>query len=178
MDASEAVAGARRAVVPGDMRRAAAAFPRGVALVTGTGRLGLHVDTFIPVSLDPPLVAFSPSQRSLTWRRIRRAGRIGISVLGARHAPGLRERARAGADSLAGLDLELADGIPVVRDALAVLLCSFEAEHRAGDHTIAVARVLEVRHGTAGEALVFHRGAFGTVTFADDLPGVYRPPVD
>lgn len=165
MDASAAVTGASPAVVPWDLRRAASAFPRGVALVTGAGRLGLHVDTFIPVSLDPPLVAFSPSRKSLTWRRIRRGGRIGISVLGARHAPGLRERARAGADSLAGLDLELAGAVPVVRDALAILLCALAAEHPAGDHTLAVARVLEVRHGRPGAPLVFQGGAFGTVRF-------------
>jgi 3-hydroxy-9,10-secoandrosta-1,3,5(10)-triene-9,17-dione monooxygenase reductase component len=170
MDASRAPAGDVPAIVPGDLRRAVSAFPRGVALVTGAGGLGLHVDTFIPVSLDPPLVAFSPSRRSLTWRRIRRGGRIGISVLGARHAPGLRERARAGADSLAGLDLELAGGIPVVRDALAVLVCAFEAEHGAGDHTLAVARVLEVRHGAGGAALVSHRGVFGTVAVPPSHP--------
>ena len=168
MEAS--IAPAAGAFVPGDLRRAASTFPRGVALVTGPGRLGIHVDTFISVSLDPPLVAFSPSRRSMTWRRIRRAGRIGISVLGARHAPGLRERARPGADSLAGLDLELVDGVTVVRDAPAVLLCTLEAEHGAGDHTIAVARVLEVRLGAGATPLVYHRGAFGTVAATPRCP--------
>jgi len=178
MEASGAIAATPGAVVPGDLRRAASTFPRGVALVTGPGRLGIHVDTFISVSLDPPLVAFSPSRQSLTWRRIRRAGRIAISVLGVHHAPGLRERAQPGADSLAGLSLELVGGVTVVRDALAVLLCTLEAEHRAGDHTLAVARVLEVRHGVGGAPLVYHRGAFGTVAFAGGQPAVYRPRMD
>jgi 3-hydroxy-9,10-secoandrosta-1,3,5(10)-triene-9,17-dione monooxygenase reductase component len=171
--------GARTAAVTdADLRRAASAFPTGVALVTGPGGLGLHVDTFISVSLDPPLVAFSPSRQSLTWRRIRRDGRIGISVLGAQHAAGLHDRARPGADSLAGLEVELAGAVPVVRDALAVLLCVLEAEHPAGDHTLVVARVLEVRDGAGGAPLVFHRGAFGTVArFAQALPAVYPRPV-
>lgn len=151
-------------VAPPDLRRAAAAFPTGVALVTAPGGLGLYVDTFISASLDPPLVAFAPARRSLTWRRLRRAGRIGISVLGAQHAAGLRDRARPGADRLAGLDVELlAGGVPVVRDALAILLCSLESEHPAGDHTIAILRVLEVRDGAGDTPLVFHGGAFGTV---------------
>ena len=155
--------GAKPAVAPDALRRAASAFPTGVALVTAPGGLGLHVDTFIAASLDPPLVAFSPSRRSLTWRRIRRAPLLGISVLGTQHAAGLRERARPGADSLAGLPVELLDGgVPVLRDAPASLLCALEAEHPAGDHTIAVARVLAIRDGD-GDPLVFHRGAFGTL---------------
>ena len=170
MDASPARSAGAPAIAPGDLRRAVSTFPRGVALVTGSGGLGLHVDTFIPVSLDPPLIAFAPSRRSLTWRRIRRAGRIGISVLGARHAPGLRERAQAGADSLAGLELELAGGVPVVRAARAHRLCTVEAEPVAGAHTRAGARGDAVRHGAGGAPLVFHRGAFGTVLFADGLP--------
>jgi len=145
-----------------DLRSAASAFPTGVALVTAPGGLGLHVDTFIAASLDPPLVAFSPSRGSLTWRRLRRAPRIGISVLGAQHAAGLRERARPGADSLAGLDVELLEGgVPVVRDAPAVLVCELVAEHPAGDHTLAVARVLSVRERPGGTPLVFHRGQLG-----------------
>jgi flavin reductase (DIM6/NTAB) family NADH-FMN oxidoreductase RutF len=152
--------GAKPAAVPADLlRSAASAFPTGVALVTAPGGLGLHVDTFIAASLEPPLVAFSPSRQSLTWRRLRRAPRLGISVLGAQHAAGLRERARPGADSLAGLELELLDGdVPVVRDAPAVLLCTLVAEHPAGDHTLAVARVLSVHERAGSEPLVFHRG--------------------
>ena len=146
-------------VTPAELRRAASAFPTGVALVTAPGGLGLHVDTFISASLDPPLVAFAPSRGSLTWRRIRRHPVLGISVLGAQHAAGLRERARPGADSLAGLDVELLEGgVPVVRDAPAVLVCELVAEHPAGDHTLAVARVLSVRERPGGTPLVFHRG--------------------
>jgi flavin reductase (DIM6/NTAB) family NADH-FMN oxidoreductase RutF len=159
-------------VTPAELRRAASAFPTGVALVTAAGGLGLHIDTFISASLDPPLVAFAPSRGSLTWRRIRRHPVLGISVLGAQHAAGLRERARPGADTLDGLDVELLRGVPVVRDALAILLCAPEAEHPAGDHTLALARVLEVRDGGRDVPLVSHRGTLGGA-----LPAVYRRPV-
>jgi len=151
-------------VAPGDLRRAASRFPTGVALVTSPGGLALVIDTFISVSLEPPLIAFSPSRTSLTWRRMRAAGRFGVSVLGAQHVEGIRERARPGADRLAGLDVELlAGGVPVVRDALAVLVCSLESEHVAGDHTVAIGRVQEARHNGDGPPLVFFGGEFGTV---------------
>jgi flavin reductase (DIM6/NTAB) family NADH-FMN oxidoreductase RutF len=151
-------------VASDDLRRAAARFPTGVALVTAPGGRALVIDSFISVSLEPPLIAFSPSRTSLTWRRMRTTGRFGVSVLGARHAEGIRERARPGADRLAGLDVELLTGVPVVRDALAVMVCTLEREHAAGDHTVAIGRVRQIRQGEDEPPLVFFGGEFGTVS--------------
>ncbi|HET8758846.1 MAG TPA: flavin reductase family protein [Solirubrobacteraceae bacterium] len=151
---------AAEAIDPLELRRAASRFATGVALVTAPGGAALVIDSFISASLDPPLVAFTPSRASLTWRRMRATGRFAVNVLGARHAAGLRERARPGADRLAGLDVELTtDAVPVLRDALAVLLCTFEREHAAGDHTLVLGRVHAVRHGPSEPPLVFFDGA-------------------
>ena len=149
-------------IAPAELRRAASRFAKGVALVTAPGGHGLVVDSFISASLDPPLVAFAPSRTSLTWRRMRRTGRFGVSVLDATHAGSIRERARPGADRLAGLDVELLEGVPVLRDALAALVCGLEAEHDAGDHSIVLGRVLAIRHGEARPPLVFFGGGFST----------------
>ena len=151
------------AVAPVELRRAASRFATGVALVTAPGGLALVVDSFISASLEPPLVGFTPSRLSLTWRSMRRTGRFGVSILDAAHAGQIRERARPGADRLAGLDLELLDGVPVVRDGLASLVCALEAEHSAGDHTIVLGRVLAIRHGDERLPLVFFRGGFSTL---------------
>jgi 3-hydroxy-9,10-secoandrosta-1,3,5(10)-triene-9,17-dione monooxygenase reductase component len=150
------------AVAPVELRRAASRFATGVALVTAPGGLALVVDSFISASLDPPLVAFAPSRTSLTWRSMRRTGRFGVSVLDATHAGSIRERARPGADRLAGLDVELLEGVPVLRDALATLVCALEGEHAAGDHSIVLGRVLAIRHGEARPPLVFFGGGFST----------------
>jgi flavin reductase (DIM6/NTAB) family NADH-FMN oxidoreductase RutF len=93
---------------------------------------------------------------------MRRTGRFGVSVLDAAHADGIRERARPGADRLAGLDVDLLDGVPVVRNALASFVCALEAEHPAGDHSIVLGRVLAIRHGEARPPLVFFGGGFST----------------
>ena len=123
------------------------------------------MDSFISVALEPPLIAVSPSRASLTWRRMRSTGRFGVSTFGAHHAEGIRERARPGADRLRGLDVELlAGGVPVVRDALAVLLCTLEAESVAGDHTVAIGQMREIRFGGDERPLVFHRGDLGTAS--------------
>jgi flavin reductase (DIM6/NTAB) family NADH-FMN oxidoreductase RutF len=154
-------------VTPPDLRRAASRFASGVALVTAPGGHALVVDSFVSLSLEPPLVGFSPSRGSRTWWRMRRTGRFGVNVLGAGHADSIRERARPGADRLAGLDITVsASGVPVLDDALAFLDCTLEAEHPAGDHTFAVGRVEAVRVGADGPPLVFHAGGFGTFAWA------------
>jgi flavin reductase (DIM6/NTAB) family NADH-FMN oxidoreductase RutF len=94
---------------------------------------------------------------------MRTTDRFGVSVLGARHAEGIRERARTGADRLAGLDVELLTGVPVC-DALAVLVCTLGREHAAGDDTVAIGRVQEIRHGEDEPPLVFFVGEFGIVS--------------
>jgi 3-hydroxy-9,10-secoandrosta-1,3,5(10)-triene-9,17-dione monooxygenase reductase component len=65
----------------------------------------------------------------------------------------------------------LLDGVAVVRDALATLVCTLEAEHPAGDHTIVLGRVFAIRHGDDRPPLVFFGGGFGTIEPA----GTERP---
>lgn len=69
----------------GALRRAFAQFPSGVVAVCAhidRQPVGLAVSTFVPVSLNPPLVSISIRHESATWPRLRRAPRLGINVLG------------------------------------------------------------------------------------------------
>src|SRR3954451_14191476 len=82
------------------LRAAFGRFATGVAFVTTEGDgtpLGLIVSSFAAVSLDPPLVSFCPSRDSITWQRMRRAGRCTINMLAARHGSFARRAASAGA---------------------------------------------------------------------------------
>ena len=148
-------------------RDALGRFATGVAFVTAApgGRPdGLIVNSLASVSLDPPLVSFCPARTSLTWSRMRRAGRFGVNVLGAGHEAFALRATPAGTDRFAGLDWAPGPGgAPLVADALATLECELVAEHAAGDHWIVVGRVEDALVAPAGEPLVFFAGAFATV---------------
>jgi 3-hydroxy-9,10-secoandrosta-1,3,5(10)-triene-9,17-dione monooxygenase reductase component len=138
------------------LRAAFGRFATGVAFVTtevdGTP-LGLIVSSFAAVSLQPALVSFCPSRDSITWQRMRHAGRFGVHVLGARHGGFAGRAAPPGADRFA---------VPaVVRDALASIECDLEAEHPAGDHWIVVGRVRGLRVSSDAQPLVYFAGRFG-----------------
>ena len=151
----------------GAFRAALGRYATGVAFVTAVPDgepAGMIVNSFASVSLEPPLISFCPSRRSLTWTRMRRARRLGVNVLAARHEPFAPRATPAGADRFAGLDWEPGgSGVPLLTDALAALECEIVAEHPTGDHWIVVGRVDDLRLAPAGDPLVFFGGAFGAL---------------
>jgi 3-hydroxy-9,10-secoandrosta-1,3,5(10)-triene-9,17-dione monooxygenase reductase component len=153
------------ALDPRSFRDALGRLATGVAFVTAAPDgepAGLIVNSLASVSLEPPLVSFSPSRSSLTWSRMRRAGRFAVNVLGRQHEQFAMRATPAGADRFAGLNWELGrDGVPLLTDALATLDCEIVAEHPAGDHWIVVGRVDALHTSPNKDPLVFFAGAFG-----------------
>jgi 3-hydroxy-9,10-secoandrosta-1,3,5(10)-triene-9,17-dione monooxygenase reductase component len=147
------------------LRTALGRFATGVTFVTtevDRSPLGLIVSSFAAVSLRPPLISFCPARDSLTWRRMRTARRFAVNVLGAQHAGFARDAAAPGANRFAAADAERGEGgVPVLRDALAVLECDTVAEHPAGDHWIVVGRIRQLRLPNVLDPLVYWGGAFG-----------------
>jgi 3-hydroxy-9,10-secoandrosta-1,3,5(10)-triene-9,17-dione monooxygenase reductase component len=148
-------------------RDALGRFATGVAFVTAAPDgepVGLIVNSLASVSLEPPLVSFSPARSSLTWSRMRRTGRFGVNVLGCRHERFAKRATPAGADRFAGLDWEPGrGGVPLLTDALASLECEIVAEHPTGDHWIVVGRVDDLHVSAVDVPLVFYVGDFGTL---------------
>ena len=91
---------------PSSLREAFGHFPSGViaiaAEVDGT-RVGLAASTFVPVSLDPPLVSFCVQNTSTTWPQLKDLPFLGISVLGESHDEAARTLAAKTGDRFAGL---------------------------------------------------------------------------
>jgi 3-hydroxy-9,10-secoandrosta-1,3,5(10)-triene-9,17-dione monooxygenase reductase component len=145
-------------------RDALGRFATGVAFVTAAPDgepAGLIVNSLTSVSLEPPLISFCPSRSSLTWSRIRRAGRFGVNVLGRQHERFAERVTPAGADRFAGLDWEVGrGGVPLLTDALASMECEIVAEHPTGDHWIVVGRVDNLRIPPVKDPLVFFAGSF------------------
>lgn len=152
---------------PRSFRDALGKFTTGVAFITAAPDgepAGLIVNSLASVSLEPPLVSFAPSRSSLTWQRMRRTGRFGVSLLRRRHESFVRRATPAGADRFGGLDWRSGlGGIPLLSDALATLECEIVAEHVAGDHTIVVGRVEHLSVPSFGDPLVFYAGAFAAL---------------
>jgi 3-hydroxy-9,10-secoandrosta-1,3,5(10)-triene-9,17-dione monooxygenase reductase component len=150
-------------------RRILGHYPTGVCAVTAMQADGtpaaMIVGSFTSVSLDPPLVAFFPDKGSSSWPKIAACGRFCVNVL-ADHQEGLcRTLASKDPDKFAAVPHHLSERqAPILDGALAWIDCTLFAVHEAGDHYIAIGQVqaLDIHH--AGAPLLFHKGAYGTVT--------------
>ena len=83
----------------------------------------------------------------------RERGTFAVNILGHRHSD-LAVRFAGPGDRFAGVRTVPADdGVPVLADALTVLVCDIRDEHPAGDHTVVVGRVRAVHVLRAGPGL-------------------------
>ena len=75
-------------LTPTSLREAFGHFPSGIIAIAAEvngAREGLAASTFVPVSLDPPLVSFCVQNTSTTWPKLKNVRALGISVLGEAH---------------------------------------------------------------------------------------------
>jgi len=140
-------------------------FATGIAIVTGTDEgepVGLTCQSFISVSLDPPLVGFAPAKSSTSWPRIARSGAFCVNVLTEDQEEVCRVFATTGADKFRGVGWRTGEsGSPILNDSLAWVDCRIEHEYEAGDHVIIVGRVLELDSAHSGRPLLFYRAGYG-----------------
>lgn len=149
------------------LRRAFGTFPTGVVAVCGldgTVPVGMAASTFVPVSLDPPLIAVCLQRTSRTWPVLRTLPVLGVSVLADGHAAAARALAAREGDRFAGLETAITgDGALHVAGSPAVFVCTLDREADAGDHVIALLRVGRVEARPDIAPLVFHRSSFAQI---------------
>ncbi len=147
------------------LREAFGIFPSGVVAVAAEvdgALVGLAASSFTSVSLEPALVSFSVANTSKTWPTLRRAGRLGVTILADHHDDACRRLAGPVAHRFDGLALTTtADGAVTLDEGLARFDCSVYREVEAGDHTIVILRLHAVEHSDTSLPLVFHRSRFG-----------------
>lgn len=151
-------------LTPSSLRDAFGHFPSGViaiaAVVNGV-REGLAASTFVPVSLDPPLVSFCVQNTSTTWPKLKNVRALGISVLGESHDDAVRTLAAKTGDRFAGLEtVSNSSGAVFIQGTSVWLESAIEQLIPAGDHTIVVLRVSDVRVDPDIAPIVFHRSVF------------------
>ncbi|NVO25712.1 flavin reductase family protein [Donghicola mangrovi] len=142
------------------LRDAFGLFATGVTIVTTLGPEGcvaITANSFSSVSMDPPLVLWSPARASRRYPLFAGAEHYAIHVLAADQQD-LAWAVAKDASALLTTDLPVnAEGVPVLPGCLARFDCRRHAIHEAGDHAIVVGEVL---HATMqqGNPLAFFGG--------------------
>lgn len=151
---------------PRTLRDTLGRFCSGVVIVTATTggeTVGFVMQSFMSLSLDPPLIALAPAKTSTSWPKIRAAGRFCVNILSADQLDLCHRFATPCEDRFA--DVEYTSGVtgaPILSDVIAYIECDLHAEHEGGDHTIAIGRVVDLYTAkNAAPPLLFFRGKYG-----------------
>lgn len=155
------------------LRQSLGQFATGVAIVTAQGEsqsVGVTVNSFSSVSLDPPLVQWSIAKSSQSNPVFMVASHFAVHVMTADQIDLASRFARSGPDKFAGLHSSVGlGGAPLLHDCAAVFECSAHARHDAGDHTILIGRVERYQHQDR-PLLLFAKGRYGLGVEHPDLP--------
>jgi flavin reductase (DIM6/NTAB) family NADH-FMN oxidoreductase RutF len=148
------------------LRDALGRFATGITVITiptRDGPMGFTANSFASVSLDPPLVLWSPARTSARFPFYAAAQHYAIHVLGAEQSD-LSGRFVRGGTGFDGLAHETgAHDVPILPQALARFDCLQVATHDGGDHLIIVGRVLRAS-ARDGQPLIFSQGGYGRFT--------------
>jgi flavin reductase (DIM6/NTAB) family NADH-FMN oxidoreductase RutF len=151
------------------LRDALGAFATGIAVITTAGdaggpALGITVNSFGSVSLDPPLVLWSIDKTADRFAQFATAQAWSVSVLGQGDKAVSDHFARS-PEPVVLDDVVAASSVPgeapFVGDPVAVFACRTHACVDAGDHVIIIGRI-EGFDSRSGPALTYFRGRYGT----------------
>ena len=159
-----------------EFRRILGHYPTGVCAVTAlapSGPVGMVVGSFTSVSLEPALVAFLPDRKSNTWLKIEATGHFCVNILAQNQHGVCKALASKAEDKFDAIPYRLSgSGLPLIEDVVAWIDCQLYAVHEAGDHYIAIGRVLALDVERPEPPLVFLRGSYGSILpFSADLRG-------
>ena len=156
-----------------DYRRALGQFATGVTVVTARtadGRkLGVTVNSFSSVSLDPPLILWSLSRLAVSFSDFINATHFAVNVLESGQHHLSRQFSTPVADKFSGVEYDEAKGgLPLLRGVIAQFVCRKVRQYDGGDHVILVGEVEQYNYNE-GEPLVFHSGRYRIATRHPDI---------
>jgi flavin reductase (DIM6/NTAB) family NADH-FMN oxidoreductase RutF len=146
-------------------RMALGSFPTGVAIVTakppGGPAVGLTVNSFASVSLDPPLVLWSLRRDAPSREPIVEAGNFVVNILSVDQGDLARQFSQAASDKFHGVGtFPNVWNVPCIENCIARFECSIAATHDGGDHIIFLGAVQHFEYVESSRPLVFCQGRF------------------
>ena len=152
------------------LRDALGCFATGVTVVTcldGGGKpVGLTVNSFTSVSLDPPLLLVCIAKAAASAAAFLETRHFAVNVLQTGQQPAsirfsTRHEDRFGPNDWSPGEL----GAPVLKQSLGVFECEAHAVHDAGDHHILLGKVIKATFDAGLDPLLYFRGRYRRLHF-------------
>ncbi|MDN3262424.1 flavin reductase family protein [Streptomyces sp. CSDS2] len=160
--------GTPRTASPDLLRSAFRRHAAGVAVITArgaSGPVGFTATSLTSVSAAPPLVSFGIGTGASSWPAIAETDHVGVHILAEHQSDLAATFARSGADRFGAPTAwrEGPEGVPLLDDVLAWLVCRIVGRVPAGDHRIVLAEVVLGDLSGDGRPLLYHQGRFNAL---------------
>ncbi|WP_391119644.1 flavin reductase family protein [Psychrobacillus sp. L3] len=142
-------------------------YPTGVTVVTAFNQegkpMGMTVNSFASVSLEPLLILWSIDKRVYSYDDFLKVDKFTVNILAADQGDLCTLFSSKVEDRFNQCDWEKSElNLPVLSDSLAVLQCKVFKQIEAGDHTVLIGEVLDIQNDSK-EPLLYHRRTIGPI---------------
>lgn len=145
-------------------RDAMGKFATGITIVTTEydGEvMGMTVNAFMSVSLDPKLIAISIDEKARMYDKLQKTKKFGLSILSEEQKELSMIFAKQ-MDKDRDISFLRQDDIPVLDDSIATLSCHIKETAKAGDHMIFIAEVSDLKMN-GGDPILYYGGRYHTL---------------
>ena len=144
-------------------------FVTGITIVTSVSEdgehVGLTVNSFNSVSLDPPMVLFSLDREAQSLPVFQSAGRFAVNVLSDQQEAHSNLFAQRNAEKWDGVAFTHgSSGCRLIEGTMAAFDCETYAQYDGGDHIIFVGKVIDMRIDHNARPLVYYKGAYNSLS--------------
>ncbi|MHA6252271.1 flavin reductase family protein [Oceanobacillus sp. CAU 1775] len=143
-------------------RHAMGKFATGVTVITskvGSDSYGMTANAFMSVSLNPRLITVSIDNRATMLKRIQESQQFAVNILKCDQQDISRHFAGQTSDKRE-IHFGSVQGIPVIEESLASVVCDVDNSYVVGDHTLFIGRVKDIVIRD-GNPLTFYSGKYG-----------------
>lgn len=143
-------------------------YPTGVTIITATNEInepiGMTVNSFTSVSLDPLMVLWCIDKRASNINAFKTSNKFAVNIL----AGNQKELCWVFANKneknrFAKSDWKFSEnGLPILEDVYAVLECRKVQEIESGDHFIIIGEVIDLRKNDV-EPMLYYRRTVGSI---------------
>ena len=149
-------------------------YPTGVTVVTTIDQngepIGLTVNSFASVSLDPLLILWSIDKRGYSYEAFQKAEQFAVNILSEEQGDICQLFSSRVENRFEHCTWDKSvHSLPILGGSLAVLQCRVYERVEAGDHTIIIGEVIDIDN-QAKNPLLYHKRTIGPIprTFYND----------
>jgi len=156
-----------------EFRSAMGKFTTGVTIITACQAdkkpIGITINSFNSVSLDPPLVLWSLSKSSNNLAAFKTTEYWAVHILSHKQMQLADNFSKTSCDKFANLDPEKGVGeIPLLADCSARMECKTIHRYKGGDHIIIVGEVIHLEYSDV-MPLAYQNGKYTIAAYKDEI---------